>query len=123
MIMLWLGGMRTAWTAVVTVSAIAKFFVYPFFSMAGIMIDPREETSATAEPEMPPKNMLSTQLIIASPPRIRPTKRLAKLTSRSAILPSLMIWPARMKNGIAISGIDSIPLTIRWAMIIRSILL
>ena len=82
MIILWLGGIRTAWTAVVTVSAIAKLFVYPLRSMAGIMIEPREETSATAEPEMPPKNMLSTQLIIARPPRIRPTKRLARLTSR-----------------------------------------
>src|SRR5690606_8242833 len=36
-----------------------------------------------------------------SPPRIKPTKTYAKLTSRRAMPPSAMIAPARMKNGIA----------------------
>jgi len=37
-----------------------------------------EETSATAEPDMPPKNILAKQFTWAKPPRIRPTMRLEK---------------------------------------------
>ena len=44
------------------------------------MIEPIDEVSATAEPEIPPKNMEATMLTIARPPRRKPTKILAKAT-------------------------------------------
>ncbi len=42
-------------------------------------------------------------LTSAMPPRMKPTNTLARLTSRSAMPPTAMIAPARMKNGIASS--------------------
>ena len=42
-------------------------------------------------------------LTSAMPPRMEPTKTLARLTSRSAMPPTAMMAPARMKNGMASS--------------------
>ena len=67
----------------------------------GITMDPREETSATADPEIPPKNMLSMTLTMASPPGSLPTIRLAKLTIFWEMPPSFMISPIMIKKGIA----------------------
>ena len=60
-----------------------------------------EEVSATAEPEMPPKNMDARIFTWARPPRIQPTKALASVMSRREMPPCPMISPARMKKGIA----------------------
>ena len=48
-------------------------------------------------------------LTSARPPRMKPTNTLARLTSRSAMPPSAMMAPARMKNGIASSEKSSMP--------------
>ena len=58
--------------------------------------------SATAEPEMPLRNVVARTLTAESPPRTRtrPTSTLAKATSRRAMPPSAMIAPASTKNGI-----------------------
>ena len=47
---------------VVTVSATENSGVYPCLTIIGTTTEPKEETSATAEPEIPPKNMESRQL-------------------------------------------------------------
>jgi len=67
----------------------------------GISIAPMEETSATAEPEIPPKNMEARIFTWARPPRTLPIRALANPTSLREIPPWLMISPERMKNGIA----------------------
>ena len=79
----------------------------------GISMEPSEEVSATAEPEMPPKNMEARMLTCARPPRIHPTQALASVMSRREIPPWPMISPAKIKNGIASSEKDCTPFTIR----------
>ncbi len=58
---------------------------------------------------MQPKSVLASTFTSASPPRMKPTNTLARLTSRVAIPPSAMIPPASTKNGIASSAKSSVP--------------
>ena len=66
------------------------------------MTEPTAEISATAEPEMPERNVVATMSTTAKPPRRRktPTSALAKATSRRAMPPSAMIAPASTKKGM-----------------------
>ncbi len=84
-----------------TVRATEKSSSYPFSTIIGIIIAPNEDTSATAEPEIPPKKVLSNTFTIARPPRTRPTIKFAKSTILRAIPPCPIISPAIIKNGIA----------------------
>jgi hypothetical protein len=77
--------------------------------ICGIMTEPIEAVSATEEPEMAPNMVEARMLTSARPPRTKPTNTLARLMMRSAIPPSAMMAPARMKNGIASSGKSSMP--------------
>src|SRR5712691_3272553 len=52
---------------------------------------------------MHPNMVEATMLTSAIPPRMKPTKTLARLTRRSAMPPTAMMAPARMKNGMASS--------------------
>ena len=99
------------------VMAVAKSLSYPFFSIIGMTMGPREAQSAVAEPDTPPKSRLSQQLTIARPPLIQPTAASASLTSLSLMPPFAMISPARMKNGIARNVNPSMPST-SWLMTI-----
>jgi hypothetical protein len=49
----------TPWQAEVTVIATEKSSSYPDFFIMGIITAPRDETSAMAEPEIPPKKVES----------------------------------------------------------------
>ena len=69
--------------------------------------------SATADPLSPANNMLERMLTWASPPRTWPMRAWLSRTRFTVICPAFIISPARMKNGIAISGKLSIPLYIR----------
>jgi hypothetical protein len=60
--------------------------------------------SATEEPEISLWIRVATTVTIASPPRMNPTRLLARLTSRWEIPDVSMRPPARMKSGIASSG-------------------
>ncbi len=71
--------------------------------ICGIITEPTAAVSATDEPEMQPNIVEAMMLTSAMPPRMKPTKTLARLTSRSAMPPTAMIAPHRMKNGIASS--------------------
>ena len=53
--------------------------------------------------------MFATTLDCASAPGIRPATTLATFTIRSAIPPLFIIFPARIKNGIAISENELAP--------------
>ncbi len=83
---------------------------------------PMEETSATADPEIPPKNIDAKTLTSARPPRTRPTKALENSTNRREIPPRPMISPARMKNGMASREKEFTPLTVLCRMDIMGIL-
>jgi hypothetical protein len=67
--------------------------------MAGMNTAPIPAASAVLDPEMPAKNMPTTTLTWARPPRRCPTMAMARLTSRSEIPPAFIRLPARKKNG------------------------
>jgi hypothetical protein len=113
------GGIIIAKEADEEVIAAAKAAGYPFFFMAGIKIDPRAATSATAEPEISAKNIEVATLIILNPPLINPTKAEAKAIKRLEIPEVFMIAPARINNGIAINGKFVAPTYITIAVSIK----
>ena len=59
-IMLWDGGIITPWQDEVTVTATEKSLPWPESVIIGIRMEPMDEVSATAEPEMPPKTAIRT---------------------------------------------------------------
>ena len=69
--------------------------------------------SATADPLSPANSMLERMLTCASPPRTWPMSAWLSRTRFTVICPAFIISPARMKNGIAISGKLSMPLYMR----------
>ena len=71
--------------------------------ICGIMTEPTAAVSATEDPEMQPNMVEAMMLTSAMPPRMKPTNTLARLTSRSAMPPTAMMAPHRIKNGIASS--------------------
>ena len=79
------------------------------------MIEPMATTSATPEPEIAPKNMHETTMIIARPPRMWPTMAEAKRMMRGVMSPSAIREPARRNSGMARSENESAPTTMRWA--------
>ena len=121
MTILWLGGIKRPCIALDIVRAQVNPLSYPFFSITGIIIEPSEATSAVGEPEIPPKNIESTQLTIASPPRIHPTHAFAIRTSLSVIPPADIISPNRMKKGTAIKEKEFSPLTVCCATVCSGI--
>jgi hypothetical protein len=68
----------------------------PLFSICGIITEPIADVSATAEPEIPLRNVVASTLTTESPPRmrVRPTSTSAKATRRRAMPPSAMMAPA-----------------------------
>ena len=75
--------------------------------MAGMSSEPTVAVSATTEPFMPAKNMLTRMFTWARLPRMRPMMRAESSTNRSVILPVLMSSPVSMKKGIAVSVTES----------------
>ena len=65
------------------------------------MMEPMAEAAAVPEPDMAPNSMFATALVWARAPGMLPVKSFAKLMRRMAIPPLFMIFPARMKNGMA----------------------
>ena len=96
-----LGGMIGPMALALALTDTAKSRAKPLRDMAGIIIDPRAEASAVAEPEMPEKNMLQTMVTWAKPPRTWPTRARERTTRRSVMPPAFMISPAAMKKGMA----------------------
>ena len=68
---LWLGGTSSACTEALIVTLVAKTRGYPVLSICGIITDPIAEVSATADPEIPLRNVVARTLTADSPPRMR----------------------------------------------------
>src|SRR5215218_3103007 len=81
---------------------------------------PIEETSATAEPVTPPKNIEATQTICARLPGSRPTSTSAIMTSRRAMPPRDISTPAKTKKMTASSGKVLIEVSMRWTIVALS---
>ena len=69
--------------------------------ICGIITPPTAAVSATEEPEIQPNIVEATMLTSAMPPRIAPTKTLARLISLLAMPPTAMMAPVKMKKGMA----------------------
>ena len=106
------GGTKSPSHDEVIVTAVEKSASYPWSTIIGISIEPREAVSAEAEPEIPPKKYDATIFTIAIPPRIQPTQAFASAISFSEIPPLPIKQPIVIKKGTAISENDDIPLTI-----------
>src|SRR5574341_2060433 len=104
MIMGMLGGMMMASVAALDTSPALKALGYPFLAMAGITTWPMAAASATADPEISEKNMEATMVTMARPPRMNPTRALARLMRRVEIPEVVISPPARMKSGMASRG-------------------
>ena len=85
---------------------------YPAFFIAGNTNAPTVAVSATTEPFMPAKNILTRTFTWAKPPRIRPINALLKATNRSVIVALVINSPVSIKNAIAVNGTESIALNI-----------
>ncbi len=72
--------------------------------MAGISTEPMAATSATAEPEISAKNSDTPTFTIARPPRMKPISADVKSISRREMPPVFISAPAKMNNGMAMSG-------------------
>jgi hypothetical protein len=70
---------------------------------------PSPPASAIAEPDMPEKIRLAVTLTWPSPPVKWPTRARAKPKMRSVTPPVFIAMPARMKQGTASSGKESMP--------------
>jgi len=97
-----LGGIMRPIVDDVQVMAAEKLRSYPSSFIIGINIDPIDEVSATADPDMPAKNMLAKTFTPANPPLILPIIKLLKFTILLAIPPFSIILPIRIKKGIHI---------------------
>src|SRR5487761_1950328 len=74
-----------------------------------IMIAPGPAASASADPEIPEKNVSARMFVWPSPPRNRPTNWDAKRSSTSESAPPVISSAVRMKKGTASSANRSIP--------------
>src|SRR3989304_4647507 len=104
MIMGMLGGIRMAALAAFETTAALKARGYPRFSMAGITTLPMAAASATDDPEISLWIIVATTVTMARPPRMNPTRLLARFTRRREIPDVSMRPPARMKRGMASRG-------------------
>lgn len=105
-----LGGMIMAEVAEADVTAAEKFRGYPFFLMAGMRMLPRAAASATADPDISAKNIEVTIFTMASPPRINPTRALAKLINLCEMPAEFIKLPVSTNRGMANRGKLSAPL-------------
>ena len=78
-------------------------------------MEPIAEAAAVPEPEMAPKSILATTFVCASAPGARPVTNFARLIRRTAIPPLFIIFPARIKKGMASRLNTEIPEKILWA--------
>ena len=79
---------------------------------------PTAAADATPEPLIEPNNMLETTLVCAKEPGKNPLIIFEKLINRIAMPPLFIIFPARIKNGIANKAKESKPTNIRCADVI-----
>src|SRR3954447_20095075 len=79
-----------------------------------------EDTSATADPVTPPKNIEATHTICARLPGNQPTNTSAISTRRRAMPPRAIRVPANTKKITASSGNVLIAVSMRWTMVALS---
>ena len=94
---------------------------YPSFFSRGPIVPPIAAAAAAPEPLIAPKSMFATTFVCAKADGIRPLKTLAQLTRRMAIPPLFIIFPAKIKKGIAISENEFEPAKSLCADVVKAI--
>ncbi len=84
-------------------------------------MEPIAAVVAAAAPEMAPKNILAIIATRARPPENLPTMEFAKSTSLFEIPPNSINEPAKIKNGTAINGKESVAVNIFWTITSKGI--
>src|SRR5690606_35523216 len=79
---------------------------YPFFFIAGSMIEPTAAVPPMAEAQRVPKSALPSTITAARPPAKRPTSALANRISRAVIPPYSIMTPANTNMGKARKGYE-----------------
>ena len=85
----------------VAIKADASPLEYPTAVIAGMIIPPRAATVAGPEPDIAAKKHATSTHTRASPPLTCPTKDWANAISLVEIPAFSIMFPAKMKNGIA----------------------
>ena len=88
--------------------AAAKWEEYPSSFIAGTVMPPTADAVATPEPEIAPKSVDANTVTTAKLPLIHPIRELEMSISLFVILRDI-IFPARMKNGIAKRELEFMP--------------
>ena len=109
-----LGGMMSPMVPEAATTAPAKFLSYPFSPMGPSMTPPMAAVVAGAEPDTAPKNVEASVATRASPPLILPKRAPARFTSRLETPPAAMMFPARMKKGMAMRAKEFPALKVFW---------
>ena len=78
---------------------------------------PTAAAAAEAEPEMAPKRALAPALVTSRAPGSFPSRAMTKSTSRLAMPPWFIRFPARMKKGMAVRLKLLMPTKVRWAAV------
>ena len=104
-----LGGMTMARPEVTDTVAAAKPLSYPALVMPGIRISPSAATVAGPDPLTAPQKVATATVATPRPPVMEPTRTSIRATMREAMPARSIMYPARMKNGMASSGNLAIP--------------
>ena len=102
-----LGGMIGPIAPAAAINAVAKSMSYPFFFMAGIMIEPTAAVSAVDDPDTPAKIIEAMTETMPRLPLTNPKQALENSTILLEIPPLSINSPASINKGIAIIGHES----------------
>src|SRR6056297_2512023 len=116
-----LGGIRIPNEAAVAINAHANYLLYPFSTIAGIIIDPIAATVLVLEPQIAPKKRHASTETTPKPPSTKPTRLFASLIKRLEIPPNSINFPASIKKGIARRGKESLAVKKRCIAAIKGI--
>ena len=122
MIMVILGGIKIAVSALETISPRLNFSLKPAFFKSGYISLPIAATVAAAEPDTEPKAIALPIVVWPRPPVKCPKHALIKLVNLLAISPEDIISAAIIKKGIASKVEWLIPPTIFWIITVSGIL-
>jgi len=95
---------------------------YPRFDISGYINPPIAAVVATEDPDIAAKKVQASNDTREIPPEIHPTQESAKATSLLDKPPSDIMFPAKIKPGIANIEKLSAPVKMRWAMTTNGIL-
>jgi len=109
-----LGGMMSPIVPDAATTAPAKFLSYPFSTIGASITPPIAAVVAGADPDTAPKKVEARVATRARPPFILPKSAPARFTSLLETPPAAMMFPARIKKGMAMRAKEFPALKVFW---------